>query len=72
MYAFPKLDLKSEKLRAHLDKLSSTAEKPVIADFFYCMELLEQTGIVTVPGSGFDQVPGTFHLRTTNLVNNFD
>ena len=25
-------------------------------DFFYCMELLEKTGIVTVPGSGFKQV----------------
>lgn len=28
--------------------------KPV--DFFYCKELLESTGIVTVPGSGFKQV----------------
>ncbi len=27
------------------------------ADFFYCMQLLEETGIVTVPGSGFKQVP---------------
>ena len=26
------------------------------ADFFYCMQLLEETGIVTVPGSGFKQV----------------
>ena len=25
-------------------------------DFFYCKELLEETGIVTVPGSGFKQV----------------
>lgn len=25
-------------------------------DFFYCMQLLEETGIVTVPGSGFQQV----------------
>ena len=25
-------------------------------DFFYCMQLLEETGIVTVPGSGFKQV----------------
>lgn len=72
MYAFPQLHLKSAKLKAHLDKLSSEAGKPVIADFFFCMKLLEQTGIVTVPGSGFDQVPGTFHLRTTNLVNDFD
>lgn len=24
-------------------------------DFFYCKQLLEETGIVTVPGSGFKQ-----------------
>ena len=31
------------------------------------MALLEATGIVTVPGSGFKQVEGTFHFRTTIL-----
>lgn len=30
-------------------------------------QLLEETGIVTVPGSGFGQEEGTFHLRTTIL-----
>jgi aspartate/methionine/tyrosine aminotransferase len=25
-------------------------------DFFYCKQLLEETGIVTVPGGGFKQV----------------
>lgn len=30
-------------------------------------QLLEATGIVTVPGSGFGQEEGTFHLRTTIL-----
>ncbi len=29
--------------------------------------LLEATGIVTVPGSGFKQAPGTYHVRTTIL-----
>ncbi|KAK9906640.1 hypothetical protein WJX75_005366 [Coccomyxa subellipsoidea] len=38
------------------------------ADFFYCMQLLEETGIVTVPGSGFKQEEGTYHFRTTFLV----
>lgn len=52
--------------------MSEKQGKTIIADFFYCLELLEKTGIVTVPGSGFDQKPGTFHLRTTNLVNNFE
>ncbi len=37
-------------------------------DEFYCQELLENTGICTVPGSGFGQVPGTYHLRTTFLA----
>lgn len=36
-------------------------------DAFYCSQLLEQTGIVVVPGSGFGQVDGTFHFRTTIL-----
>ena len=36
------------------------------------MDLLERTGIVTVPGSGFQQRPGTFHLRTTNLIADID
>ena len=37
------------------------------ADTFYCLALLEETGILTVPGSGFGQAKGTFHLRTTIL-----
>jgi aspartate/methionine/tyrosine aminotransferase len=36
-------------------------------DFEYCLKLLEQSGICVVPGSGFGQVPGTFHFRTTIL-----
>ena len=37
------------------------------ADEFYCMQVLENTGLVVVPGSGFQQMPGTFHFRTTFL-----
>ena len=37
------------------------------ADEFYCMQALENTGLVVVPGSGFQQQPGTFHFRTTFL-----
>lgn len=33
----------------------------------YCMALLEKTGICVVPGSGFGQLPGTSHFRTTIL-----
>jgi len=36
-------------------------------DAEYCMSLLEETGICVVPGSGFGQVPGTAHFRTTIL-----
>lgn len=30
---------------------------------FFCMKLLEETGICVVPGSGFGQREGTFHFR---------
>ena len=36
-------------------------------DTFYCLRLVEQTGIVLVPGSGFGQKDGTFHFRATIL-----
>jgi alanine transaminase len=37
------------------------------ADWLYCSELLDATGIVVVPGSGFGQKAGTLHFRTTFL-----
>lgn len=36
-------------------------------DFDYCMDLLEETGLVTVNGAGFGQAPGTHHLRIAFL-----
>jgi aspartate/methionine/tyrosine aminotransferase len=36
-------------------------------DSEYCLSLLEETGICVVPGSGFGQLPGTCHFRTTIL-----
>ncbi len=39
----------------------------LIFNIFYCLELLESTGICVVPGSGFLQKSGTYHLRTTIL-----
>lgn len=38
-----------------------------VTDNEYCLALLEETGICVVPGSGFGQEPGTWHLRTTIL-----
>jgi len=32
------------------------------------MEMVNETGIMTVPGSGFGQKEGSFHYRMTNLV----
>jgi aspartate/methionine/tyrosine aminotransferase len=40
---------------------------PGRTDEEYCMALLEQTGICVVAGTGFGQVPGTAHFRTTIL-----
>ena len=40
---------------------------PGRTDEEYCMALLEETGICVVPGTGFGQVPGTAHFRTTIL-----
>jgi aspartate/methionine/tyrosine aminotransferase len=33
----------------------------------YCLALLEETGVCVVPGTGFGQIPGTAHFRTTIL-----
>ena len=32
-------------------------------DTYYCLELLRQTGVCVVPGSGFGQREGTWHFR---------
>lgn len=60
MYAFPRLHL-TEKAIAKASKLGQAP------DFLYCMELLEETGICVVPGSGFRQRVGTHHFRMTIL-----
>jgi hypothetical protein len=60
MYAFPNLHLPPAALAA----AEAAGRAP---DAFYCLKLLEATGIVCVPGSGFGQAPGSFHLRTTIL-----
>ncbi|OAA61077.1 alanine aminotransferase [Niveomyces insectorum RCEF 264] len=37
-------------------------------DEFYCLKMLEATGVCVVPGSGFGQKPNTLHFRTTFLA----
>lgn len=41
-------------------------------DWLYARELLVNTGIVVVPGSGFGQADGTYHFRTTFLPSEED
>lgn len=60
MYAFPKLDIPKKAI----EKAESLGQ---CADVFYAFQLLENTGICIVPGSGFGQQAGTFHFRTTIL-----
>lgn len=61
MYLYPKLNLPYKAIQ-------QAQHRDMEPDEFYCQELLENTGICTVPGSGFGQVPGTYHLRTTFLA----
>ena len=35
-------------------------------DAMYCYQLLEETGICVVPGSGFGQKEGTYHFRSAS------
>ncbi|CAN6219514.1 unnamed protein product [Urochloa humidicola] len=60
MYLFPRLHLPQKAIGAA--QAAGTAP-----DAFYAKRLLEATGIVVVPGSGFGQVPGTWHFRCTIL-----
>ena len=60
MYAFPQIVLPKAAIAA----AKAAGRKP---DAFYAMAVLEATGIVMVPGSGFGQVDGTWHFRTTFL-----
>ncbi|XP_042242694.1 alanine aminotransferase 1-like isoform X1 [Homarus americanus] len=60
MYAFPQIMLPEKAVQAA--KAAGQA-----ADVFYAFQLLENTGICIVPGSGFGQRPGTYHFRTTIL-----
>lgn len=60
MYLFPKI-IFTDSAKA------AAAEAELKPDEFYCLRLLENTGICVVPGSGFGQKEGTFHVRTTFL-----
>jgi alanine transaminase len=65
LYLFPKLELPQKAIEA--------AEKAGKApDAFYCVAMLDETGICTVPGSGFGQKDGEAHYRLTCLCDGVD
>nr|XP_057923789.1 alanine aminotransferase 2-like isoform X3 [Doryrhamphus excisus] len=60
MYSFPRISIPEKAVKEATEK----GQQP---DMFYCMRLLEETGICLVPGSGFGQKDGTYHFRMTIL-----
>lgn len=65
MYLFPKLEFTEEEFPQLFEECKSSDSQP---DDLYCTELLKHTGICSIPGNGFGQVEGTYHLRTTFLA----
>jgi alanine transaminase len=61
MYLFPTIRVPPKAAEA-------AAKEGRMPDEFYCMRLLEATGVCLVPGSGFGQKDGTLHFRTTFLA----
>ena len=60
MYVFPNIVLP----KAFVDDCAARSVKP---DAEYALQLLRNAGICAVPGAGFGQRDGTFHLRLTFL-----
>lgn len=45
MYAFPSINLTE-------NAIAVAKEKRLEPDYFYCLEVLENTGLIIIPGSG--------------------
>lgn len=60
MYAFPSIEMPKGAYKA-------AEAKGMAPDAMWCMDLVDKTGVITVPGSGFGQRDGTWHFRTTIL-----
>ncbi|KAK1771805.1 pyridoxal phosphate-dependent transferase [Phialemonium atrogriseum] len=60
MYLFPTIHVPAKAAEA-------AAKEGRKADEFYCLRLLEATGVCLVPGSGFGQKENALHFRTTFL-----
>lgn len=61
MYLYPTINLPQKAIEA----AQSQGRSP---DEFYCLSLLDKTGVCVVPGEGFGQEEGTLHFRTTFLA----
>ncbi|KAI5246016.1 PLP-dependent transferase [Aureobasidium subglaciale] len=61
MYLFPTITLPPKAI----EKAKQEGRRP---DEYYCMRLLDATGVCVVAGSGFGQKEGTLHFRTTFLA----
>eukprot|EP00188_Purpureofilum_apyrenoidigerum_P005429 Plantae.Rhodophyta-Purpureofilum_apyrenoidigerum.ctg7058.p1 GENE.Plantae.Rhodophyta-Purpureofilum_apyrenoidigerum.ctg7058~~Plantae.Rhodophyta-Purpureofilum_apyrenoidigerum.ctg7058.p1 ORF type:complete len:496 (+),score=101.05 Plantae.Rhodophyta-Purpureofilum_apyrenoidigerum.ctg7058:379-1866(+) len=60
LYCYPQIKIPKKAIE-------EAKSKDIAADVMYCLQLLDETGICCIPGSGFGQPDGTFHLRTTIL-----
>jgi len=60
MYLFPQIRLPQKAIEA----ANQAGKQP---DEFYCLAMLDATGVCVVPGSGFGQKDGTWHFRSTFL-----
>jgi alanine transaminase len=65
MYLFPGLELPKKFLREV--KGMTWRGEPMSPDLAWCMRLVDEEGIVPLPGSGFGQKEGTYHTRLTFL-----
>ncbi|KAJ2995326.1 hypothetical protein HDV02_000871 [Globomyces sp. JEL0801] len=60
MYLFPQIKLPQRAI-------DDAKKQNIEADLMYCIQLLESTGVCVIPGSGFGQMDGTLHFRSTFL-----
>lgn len=65
LYAFPQIFLP----RVVVKRAKENGLEPCE---YFCKALLEETGIVTVPGCGFGQKPDTYHFRMSLLIWDLD
>ncbi|KUI53139.1 putative alanine aminotransferase, mitochondrial [Cytospora mali] len=61
MYLFP-------TIKVPLKAVEAAKKEGRSPDEFYCLKMLEATGVCVVPGNGFGQKDGTLHFRTTFLA----